>query len=99
MLPSALRFAAVLNLLFYVAVAFAIELALKDSGDVSDAAALGAAIGALLPGVALTWIAWAAADWLDTRPCPRCGGRVRVRAGTVGGCPHCRFDFRTIGDE
>lgn len=28
-----------------------------------------------------------------TRPCPRCGQRVKV--GELD-CPHCDFDFRTI---
>ena len=97
MLPSALRFAAVLNFIFYAAVALSIEVALGKSGDVSRAGQAGAAVGALLPGVALSWIAWAAADWLQTRPCPRCGGRLNVLPGDDGPCEHCGFDFRSIG--
>lgn len=30
------------------------------------------------------------------RPCPRCGQRVKVG---VLDCPHCGFDFRTIGAQ
>jgi len=33
-------------------------------------------------------------DRAETRACPRCGGRVPV--GELD-CPHCDFDFRTIG--
>lgn len=31
-----------------------------------------------------------------SRPCPRCG--ERVTSGVLD-CPHCGFDFRTIGAE
>ena len=31
-----------------------------------------------------------------TRPCPRCGERVAI--GELD-CPHCDFDFRTIGGD
>ena len=30
----------------------------------------------------------------STRPCPRCGRQIEV--GKLD-CPHCEFDFRTIG--
>jgi hypothetical protein len=29
-----------------------------------------------------------------SRECPRCGGRVKI--GELD-CPHCAFDFRTLG--
>ncbi len=34
------------------------------------------------------------AEQAASRPCPRCGHRVAV--GKLD-CPHCGFDFRTIG--
>jgi transposase len=38
-------------------------------------------------------IAWVA-RWIVRRDCPRCG--KKVRRGILD-CPHCGFDFRTIG--
>jgi len=38
-------------------------------------------------------------SWLlrsDSRPCPRCGGRVE---NGVMECPRCAFDFQTIGSS
>lgn len=35
-----------------------------------------------------------ATDRSGSRPCPRCGERVE---NGVLDCPHCEFDFRTIG--
>lgn len=44
--------------------------------------------------IALALVAGAAMSRRRTRPCPRCGERVEV--GSLD-CPHCSFDFRTIG--
>lgn len=45
--------------------------------------------------VALAVIAHAYGKQRPSRPCPRCGEKVEV--GKLD-CPHCGFDFGTIGD-
>jgi hypothetical protein len=45
-------------------------------------------------GFVIGWLAWGAAFNRPTRPCPRCGRDVLK--GELD-CPHCGFDFRTIG--
>ena len=45
-------------------------------------------------GLLLVILVIAKASRPDDRPCPRCGQRV---ANGVLDCPHCGFDFRTIG--
>lgn len=52
------------------------------------------AVGSIAFGIVIATIInnWQLRE--DTRPCPRCGERVAV--GQLD-CPHCDFDFRTIG--
>jgi hypothetical protein len=47
----------------------------------------------VIVGFVLCWGALELADRLDSRPCPRCGRRVRV--GTYA-CPACGLDFRRL---
>jgi len=55
----------------------------------SPVAGLVALVVALVAAVILF-----ATDRSGSRPCPRCGDRVE---NGVLDCPHCGFDFRTIG--
>lgn len=58
------------------------------------------ALGALVGGLALFSSVRRGEDQrrktAGERPCPRCGEAVEVG---VLDCPHCEFDFRTIGSE
>jgi DNA-directed RNA polymerase subunit RPC12/RpoP len=47
----------------------------------------------VIVGFVLCWGALELADRLDSRPCPRCGRRVR--AGTYA-CAACGYDFRRL---
>lgn len=44
--------------------------------------------------IAVTVLAEVVLGWPRSRPCPRCGSRVRT--GTLV-CPRCEFDFRAVG--
>jgi hypothetical protein len=53
------------------------------------------ALGLLaLAVVVIAAVVFFATDRSDSRPCPRCGEQVK---NGVLDCPHCSFDFRTIG--
>lgn len=46
------------------------------------------------PVALLIWVFHRIRFAMRSRPCPRCG--KPVRRGNLD-CPHCSFDFRTIG--
>jgi drug/metabolite transporter (DMT)-like permease len=52
------------------------------------------AVGAIVLGIVAAAAINAYQDHARARPCPRCGERVAV--GQLE-CPHCDFDFRSIG--
>jgi hypothetical protein len=68
------------------------ELLAQSAGDDGGGMIVFAVIVALL----LAYGAWKffVDPFLSTRPCPRCGRRVPK--GEMD-CPHCEFDFRSIG--
>jgi hypothetical protein len=70
MLPTAVRALAWLTFLLYAAAALVVASALLNGGA-TKAEATGAGIGSAIPGLVLIWVLLAAADWLETRPCPR----------------------------
>ena len=47
-----------------------------------------------IAGAAAAFAAQAAGSYLNARPCPRCG--KRVKKGLMH-CPDCGFDFHTVG--
>ena len=51
-------------------------------------------VGAIALGIVAALAINRYQDHAATRPCPRCGKRVAV--GQLD-CPHCGFNFRTIG--
>jgi hypothetical protein len=61
---------------------------------------MGALEIAILVGIlaAVVWVLLTVANraraFVESRPCLRCGNRVPI--GELD-CPHCGFDFRTIG--
>ena len=52
------------------------------------------AVAVLVPLLFLLWlIRLSIGERFKSRPCPRCGWRVR---NGVLDCPHCAHDFRTV---
>lgn len=95
MLPTALTVAGYIQGFLSIGGGFIVAVALRDA-DASSGAIIGGGIGAAFPGLVLGWVLLAAAEWLRTRPCPRCGERVWT--GELD-CRNCQFDFRTIGSR
>jgi xanthine/uracil permease len=92
MLPTALRTVGWILLLSYFVIAVYVAIALKDA-DAQKSVLIGAVIGTVVQGFLTFWVLVAAAEWLQTRPCLRCGKRVPA-GETV--CSACDFDFASV---
>jgi len=63
----------------------------RDNQAVSTGALVARGLIPIFIGFVLAWGGLEVADRLDSRPCPRCGRRVRLGAYR---CPNCAYDFR-----
>ena len=91
-----LRLVAFTILLAWVLLALVIGSEMKSEGQ-KPLAYVTAGTVAVLMGLIQALVIRVAAKWLETRPCPRCGARLHVEPGVPYACPHCGYDFPSMG--
>jgi ribosomal protein L40E len=82
------------SFLLLVALGFWLVHLYRNDDAVSTAALAAIGCAPIVFGFVLAWGELALADRLDSRPCPRCGHRVRIGAYR---CPTCGYDFAPTG--